>query len=80
MARSAANNNELAFEDALARLEELVGALETGDIPLADLVEKYGEGTKLLRNCEGQLTNAELKIEALRESANPSPQPSEDDA
>ena len=54
------------FEEALNGLEELVSAMEEGDIPLADLVEKYEEGTKLLNICEKKLTEAELTIQKLK--------------
>jgi exodeoxyribonuclease VII small subunit len=59
-------NAKLSFEAALARLETLVDAMEQGDIPLADLLAKYEEGTKLLRTCEVRLKDAELKIEKLK--------------
>lgn len=57
---------KLSFETALARLESLVDAMELGEIPLADLLAKYEEGTKLLRACEARLKEAELKIEKLK--------------
>ena len=56
------------FEEALNGLEELVSAMEEGDIPLADLVEKYEEGTKLLNICEKKLAEAELTIQKLRKN------------
>jgi exodeoxyribonuclease VII small subunit len=57
---------KLSFEAALTRLESLVDAMEQGEIPLADLLAKYEEGTKLLRACEARLKEAELKIEKLK--------------
>lgn len=57
---------KLSFETALTRLESLVDAMEQGEIPLADLLAKYEEGTKLLRACEARLKQAELKIEKLK--------------
>ena len=36
-----------------------------GDTPLADLVSKFEEGSKLLKHCQVQLKEAELKIEQL---------------
>jgi exodeoxyribonuclease VII small subunit len=57
---------ELTFEDALERLEALVGAMERGDVPLAELLSKYADADKLLRRCQGCLADAELKIERLR--------------
>ena len=53
------------FEEASARLEELIEAMESGETPLADLVAKFEEGSKLLNICQKQLKAAELKIEKL---------------
>ncbi|NBB80440.1 MAG: exodeoxyribonuclease VII small subunit [Verrucomicrobia bacterium] len=54
-----------SFEASLERLESLIQAMENGDIPLADLVAKFEEGSKLLKQCQSQLKQAELKIEQL---------------
>ncbi|MGA1205258.1 MAG: exodeoxyribonuclease VII small subunit [Opitutales bacterium] len=61
-----AKKNEPTFEQALEKLESLVASMESGDIPLADLVEKFEEGSKLVKTCEKRLKSAELKIEKLR--------------
>jgi exodeoxyribonuclease VII small subunit len=53
------------FEKSVERLEGLIQAMENGDTPLADLVAKFEEGSKLLNNCQAQLKEAELKIEQL---------------
>lgn len=59
-------NSPLGFETALARLEALVDAMEQGEVPLAELLGQYEEGTKLLKVCEARLKEAELKIEKLK--------------
>ncbi len=56
---------DTTFEESLERLEDLIKAMENGDIPLADLVAKFEEGSKLLKHCQEELKNAELKIEKL---------------
>jgi exodeoxyribonuclease VII small subunit len=56
---------EPTFEQSVQRLEGLIGDMENGDTPLADLVTKFEEGTKLLKLCQAQLKEAELKIEQL---------------
>jgi exodeoxyribonuclease VII small subunit len=61
-----AKDAQLSFEDALAKLETIVEAMESGDVPLADLLAKFEEGTRLLKLCEGRLKEAELKIEQLK--------------
>ena len=53
------------FERRVTRLEGLIQAMENGDTPLADLVAKFEEGSKLLNHCQAQLKEAELKIEQL---------------
>lgn len=58
--------SKLSFEAALTKLETIVDTMEQGDVPLADLLGKYEEGTKLLKICEARLKEAELKIEKLR--------------
>ena len=57
---------KLSFEAALARLETIVDSMEQGEVPLAELLAKYEEGSKLLKVCEGRLKDAELKIEKLK--------------
>jgi len=56
-----------SFEDALAKLEAVVAAMEGGDVPLAGLLAKFEEGTALLKLCEARLKEAELKIEQLKQ-------------
>jgi len=56
----------LSFEEALTRLEGVVEAMESGDVPLAELLAKFEEGSKLLQQCETRLKEAELKIEQLK--------------
>lgn len=55
-----------SFEDALARLETIVESMESGDVPLAELLSKFEEGNVLLKTCEARLKEAELKIEQLK--------------
>ena len=57
------------FEDALKDLEGIIENLETGEVPLNDLVDQYEQGTKLLKICHERLNEAELKIEKLREKS-----------
>lgn len=57
---------KLSFEAALGKLESIVESMESGDVPLAELLTKFEEGTKLLQLCETRLKDAELKIEQLK--------------
>ena len=47
--------------------------MESGDIPLADLLLKFEEGSKLLKICEARLKDAEIKIELLKKQKNGDP-------
>jgi exodeoxyribonuclease VII small subunit len=57
----------LSFETALAKLETIVEAMESGDVPLADLLVQFEQGTQLLKVCEARLKEAELRIEQLKQ-------------
>ena len=59
--------DELGFEEAMKRLENLVESMESGSAPLAELVDRYEEGAKLLKDCRKRLELAELKIKEVRE-------------
>ena len=61
-----AKESKLTFEAALGKLESIVETMESGDVPLADLLAKFEEGSKLLKVCETRLKDAELKIEQLK--------------
>ena len=62
----AKSDHPLSFEDALGQLEAIVETMESGDVPLADLLAKFEEGNKLLKVCETRLKDAEMKIELLK--------------
>ena len=56
----------LTFEGALARLEETVRLLETGNVPLDDSLALFEEGIALVRFCNIKLDSAEQKVVKLR--------------
>ena len=62
-----------SFEEALARLETIVESMESGDVPLAELLAKFEEGNTLLKTCEARLKEAELKIEQLKKQKDGTP-------
>ncbi len=64
--RVEAKEAKLSFEAALGKLESIVEAMESGDVPLAELLAKFEDGSKLLKVCETRLKDAELKIEQLK--------------
>lgn len=59
----------LAFEEALKKLETIVDAMESEDLPLESLLAKYEEGTRLAKACQEKLAEAELKIQQLEKAA-----------
>lgn len=61
-------SEEPSFEDALQRLESVVEAMESDDLPLEQLLSRFEEGTRLVRVCQGRLSEAELKIQALEKT------------
>jgi len=56
---------ELNFEGAMDRLEKIVEQMESGKLPLEDLIVRYEEGMKLVKICQERLANAEQKIEII---------------
>lgn len=56
---------ELSFEAALKRLEELVAELEGGRLSLEDSLSRFEEGMRLSKLCQQKLKGVELRIEKL---------------
>jgi len=63
------NFEKLPFEEALQKLEDVVEAMESGDLPLEILLGRYEEGMKLARACQARLADAEAKIQQLEKTA-----------
>ncbi len=57
---------EMTFEQALARLEQIVRSLEGGNVPLEDLINLFDEGTSLVKLCTERLDKAEEKVKLLQ--------------
>ncbi len=55
-----------SFEEALARLEEVVGLLESGELTLDEALKLYEEGVGLIRFCSEALDKAEAKVKILQ--------------
>ena len=58
---------KMSFEEALSRLEEIVGEMDSGKAELDKLLELFEEGTALVRRCKKELDNAEKKIKLVTE-------------
>lgn len=59
---------ELTFEQALSKLEEIITQLEKGELSLEQSITVYEQGIKLAGLCTGEIKNAKLKIEELKAS------------
>lgn len=53
------------FEKKLNRLEEIVQKMEKGELSLDDSMKLFEEGVKLTRECQTQLTKAEVQVKKL---------------
>ena len=56
---------EMTFETAIARLEEIVRMLESGNAPLDKSLAMFEEGVSLVKLCNSRLDNAEQKVKML---------------
>ncbi|HEU0275360.1 MAG TPA: exodeoxyribonuclease VII small subunit [Candidatus Udaeobacter sp.] len=63
--KSKSREAELNFEGAMDRLEKIVEQMESGKLPLEDLIVRYEEGMNLVKVCQERLANAEQKIEII---------------
>jgi len=55
-------DENLSYEDAFAQLEELLGQLESGDLPLEEALALYEKGAALSQYCSQKLEAAELRV------------------
>lgn len=59
------NEKNAAFEQNMARLEQIVRTLERGDAPLEESLKLFEEGTGLIRSCGALLDAAELQVKKV---------------
>jgi len=57
---------QLSFEAALKRLEEIVRKLESGEATLDESIALYAEGDRLKQQCEARLQAAQARIERIQ--------------
>ena len=67
--QNAPAKSNLQFEDALKKLEGIVDAMESQELPLEQLLSKFEEGTRLAKVCQEKLAEAEVKIKQLEKTA-----------
>jgi exodeoxyribonuclease VII small subunit len=56
---------KMAFEEALAALEQIVAKLESGEVTLEESIDIYTRGTHLKRHCQEKLKDAQARIEKI---------------
>ena len=62
-----------SFEDNMIRLEQIVRAMERGDVALEESLRLFQEGTALIQNCTKLLDDAELQVKKIAIAADGSP-------
>lgn len=67
------NQQNLTFEQAMQRLEQIVRTMERGDAPLDESLKLFQEGTELVRSCGKLLDDAELQIKKVMTAPDGSP-------
>lgn len=79
---------KIKFEDALARLDAIVEAMESGEIGIEESIARYEEAMQLAAHCRKVLDEAELRVRKIRADAEgklstapfDQPAPAQDDA
>ena len=67
------NQENKTFEQNMQRLEQIVRAMERGDVALEESLKLFQEGTELVRNCGKLLDEAQLQVQKVMTAADGSP-------
>ena len=67
------NPENMTFEQNMQRLEQIVRAMERGDVALEESLKLFQEGTELVRKCGKLLDEAELQVKKVMTDANGNP-------
>lgn len=67
------NKENATFEANMQRLEQIVRAMERGDVALEESLKLFQEGTELVRNCSKLLDEAQLQVSKVMTAADGSP-------
>ena len=59
---------KMTFEDAMKELENLVDALDKGDVSLDEAIAAYDRGSQLKDHCQKRLNEAKMKVETIQSS------------
>ena len=67
------NQPKMTFEESMARLEQIVRAMERGDVALEESLKLFQEGTDLVRSCGKLLDEAQLQVKKIMTAPDGSP-------
>ena len=67
------NRKNASFETNMQRLEQIVRAMERGDVPLEESLKLFQEGTDLVRSCNQLLDEAQLQVKKIMTAPDGSP-------
>lgn len=67
------SNHNGTFEENMQRLEQIVRAMEKGDVPLEESLKLFQEGTGLVKCCAKMLDDAEQQVTQIVTQADGSP-------
>lgn len=67
------NNGSRTFEENMQRLEQIVRAMERGDVALEESLKLFQEGTELVRNCGRLLDDAQMQVKKIMTDASGDP-------
>lgn len=67
------NSENQTFEASMTRLEQIVRAMERGDVALEESLKLFQEGTELVRNCQKLLDDAQLQVKKIMAGSDGSP-------
>lgn len=67
------NPQNKTFEESMARLEQIVRAMERGDVALEESLKLFQEGTELVRSCQKLLGDAQLQVKKIMTAPDGSP-------
>lgn len=65
--------SKMNFEASMERLDQIVRAMERGDVPLEESLKLFQEGTELVRSCAKLLDDAQMQIHTVMTAADGSP-------
>lgn len=67
------NKENKTFEENMQRLEQIVRAMERGDVPLEESLKLFQEGTALVERCGKLLDDAELQVKKISAGSDGAP-------